>query len=125
MRRTIVALLAAASLRCGGEPEVVQRPGTRPNVVLILAEDLDEASLAALNGVTARIAKAGTTYSSYFVSSARPSSSRASALRGQYLHEHPSIATLEASTLATWLQGAGYRTALVGEPLDERLALAD
>jgi arylsulfatase A-like enzyme len=74
----------------------------------------------------------GLTVSDFFVTNALCGPSRATLLRGQYTHSHEVGSNEseagafekflrmghEASTLATWLQGAGYRTMLLGKYLN-------
>ena len=74
----------------------------------------------------------GASFSNFFVSTPGCCPSRASILRGQYTHNHGVLFSSgpdggeqtfraldrEDSTLATWLDGAGYRTALVGKYLN-------
>jgi len=74
----------------------------------------------------------GTTFDNAFVSNALCCPSRATILRGQYTHNDQIISNevplggfkkfrylgREDSTVATWLDGAGYRTALAGKYLN-------
>ena len=75
----------------------------------------------------------GTTFSNYFVTDSLCCPSRASILRGQYVHDHGVLDNLpperwlralaaaqgdDSSTVATWLHDAGYRTALLGKYLN-------
>ena len=135
MIRPIVVLLLLGALR------VEAQPRERPNLVLINTDDLD-----ALLGTTDfmpnlhRIAmQQGITFKNFFVTNSLCAPSRATLLRGQYTHSHEIFASEgaaggfekfhrlghESSTLATWLQEAGYRTILLGKylnryPLDDR-----
>ena len=123
---TLVWVPASASV-----PEVVAR--RPPNVVLILTDDLDVASVAAMPNVRRLIANQGLTFSNFFATTPLCCPSRASILRGQYAHNHGVLRNTgdedagfaafhdqnrEDSTLATWLQAAGYRTALFGKYLN-------
>ena len=103
-----------------------------PNIILILTDDLESRSLTFMPNVTALIGTPGTTFSSFLVTTPVCTPARASILRGQYAHNHGVLGNAgpnggfatfhrlghEASTVATWLQGAGYRTALVGKYLN-------
>ena len=74
----------------------------------------------------------GATFANYFISYPWCCPSRASILRGQYAHNTNIVGNeppwggyetfhglgLEQSTLATWLQAAGYRTAMIGKYLN-------
>jgi arylsulfatase A-like enzyme len=102
----------------------------RPNFVLIVADDLDR-NLGTTDAMPnlMRLAQQGLTISDFFVTNALCGPSRAALLRGQYTHSHEVVSNQapsggfdrflrmghEASTLATWLQGSGYRTMLVGK----------
>lgn len=104
----------------------------RPNIVLILADDLDARSVELMPKVKSLVAARGASFSSFFVSEPLCCPSRASILTGQYAHNHtvrandpprggfPAFraAGREASTIATWLHAAGYRTALLGKYLN-------
>ncbi|MBC8163353.1 MAG: sulfatase [Roseiflexaceae bacterium] len=107
---------------------------TRPNIVLILADDLDIqlGSLEVMPNLKALLAAQGASFDQAFVPISLCCPSRASLLRGQYPHNHGVYTNgpptggfqrfqelnLEDQTLATALQGAGYRTALLGKYLN-------
>ena len=104
----------------------------RPNILFILADDLDLAEVAFMPKVKSLIADQGVTFTNYFVSVSLCCPSRATMLRGQYSHntgvktngggnggfETAYADALEKSTVATWLKGAGYSTALYGKYLN-------
>ena len=104
----------------------------RPNIIFILTDDLDARELAAMQRVQLDLVYEGVSYTNYFVTNSLCCPSRASILRGQYVHNHgiwqnnlPSGGFgkfhghgLENSTIATWLQAGGYRTALMGKYLN-------
>jgi N-acetylglucosamine-6-sulfatase len=105
---------------------------TRANIVLIVTDDEDVAAHAFMPKTKALIEDQGTAFENFYISYPWCCPSRASILRGQYGHnthivgnEPPwgGFATfrklgLEESTVATWLQGAGYRTAMIGKYLN-------
>jgi arylsulfatase A-like enzyme len=114
-------------------PSVAQTPAKKPNLILIVADDLDIRSLSMLPRLRALLADKGTTFTNAFVTTPTCCPSRASILRGQYAHNHQ-IKTnelpdggfqrfydlgLESSTVATWLQAAGYKTVLIGKYLND------
>jgi N-acetylglucosamine-6-sulfatase len=134
----IAALLTAA---CGGGPSsttgststavvATPAPGPRPNLVLILADDLEVATSALLPRLPVVMGQAGTSFSRAYTTTSLCAPSRASILTGQYAHNHglvyneppdggfPSFRGREASTIATWLKAGGYRTALLGKYLN-------
>ena len=105
---------------------------TPPNIIVILTDDLDARSAACLPNVQSLLAAEGMTFANAFATTPLCCPSRASILRGQYAHNHgvlsnsgdnggfPAFYRLgdEESTVAIWLQDAGYRTALVGKYLN-------
>lgn len=103
-----------------------------PNLVLILTDDEDVELHHAMPKTAALLAAHGTTLADFFVTSPLCCPSRASLLRGQYPHS-TGVRTnsfpdggfarffrdaREHSTLATWLQAAGYRTIFAGKYLN-------
>jgi N-acetylglucosamine-6-sulfatase len=104
----------------------------RPNIVLVLTDDQDAASISYMPRLKAHLIDRGTSFGNYFVGVSLCCPSRASILRGQYAHNHqiwlnggPSggfrafqARGHEDSTVATWLQAAGYRTAYAGKYLN-------
>ena len=108
-------------------------PGSRPNIVVIMVDDLDEGSfddaLAAglLPGIQTVFAQNGLRFSNSFVTNSLCCPSRVTFLTGQYAHNHGVLDNLppygfdafdDSSTLATWLQGSGYKTGMVGKYLN-------
>jgi len=107
-------------------------PPSRPNIVLVVTDDLDAASVEAMPMVMALLHDQGVSFSNFFVSTPLCCPARVSLLRGQYVHNHGVLgnggpnggfATFhrlggEDSTVATWLHDAGYRTALLGKYLN-------
>jgi arylsulfatase A-like enzyme len=107
------------------------QPPERPNLVVVNTDDLD-----ALLGTTDYmpnlhrvVVQQGLTFKNFFVTNSLCSPSRATLLRGQYTHSQQIFASeppqggfekfhrlgSESSTIATWLQTAGYRTILLGK----------
>ncbi|HJV68340.1 sulfatase [Ideonella sp.] len=130
---TIIVL--ALHVACGGgnSGSNVPPPGEHaPNIVFILTDDQDLASLAQMPKVKALLADQGVRFSSHYVSLSLCCPSRVTGLRGQFAHNTGIFGNsapdggfagtysrgLESSTIATWLHGAGYRTALFGKYLN-------
>lgn len=123
----IAVLLAYGTTLVGMEAQ----GQTKPNIVFILTDDQDARTLRYMPRVQRELVEKGTTFKNGILSLPSCCPSRATMLRGQYSHNHkigngarPRAATfrkrgLEASTIATWLDGAGYRTGLVGKYLNE------
>ena len=107
--------------------------GERPNIILVVADDLRADDLAAMPAVQALLVEQGIVCNQCVASAPGCAPARASILRGQYPHNHGVLRGSgrvggftrfqamgnEASTVATWLRDAGYRTALVGKYLNE------
>jgi len=128
-----LVLVASAGAAPPGRGRTVaaQVPEAPPNIVMVMADDLD--LLLGTMGYTPNIqrlvADAGATLGSYYISDSLCCPSRTTYLRGQFAHNHGVYTNggttggyermvplgLEDSTVATWLQEAGYRTALVGK----------
>lgn len=106
----------------------------RPNILFIMADDLD-LELGTINympHLQELMTAQGLTVNDYFVSQPLCCPSRATFLRGQFTHNHGVYRNdppnggfeefyalkHESSTLATWLQTAGYRTVLLGKYLN-------
>jgi N-acetylglucosamine-6-sulfatase len=106
---------------------------TKPNIVLILVDDMDARMLDDLPRMRTLTAERGLTFTAAYNAAPVCCPSRASLLRAQYPHNTGVVANgppdggygtfqnkgHEASTIATWLQGAGYRTALIGKYLND------
>lgn len=132
----LICILAALCLIPGSTDAQVKKSkpktGAQPNIILILTDDLDWQSMAYLDRMKALMADQGTTFNQYFTPNAMCCPSRASTLTGQYSHNtdvfgngypHGGYQTffekgLENQTVATALQEAGYRTALIGKYLN-------
>lgn len=136
MRRHLLLLLltalvpsAPAAASPGGS--VARWSGVPPNVVVIMTDDLDLDGVSYMPRVQALLAEQGVTFTNSFVDAPVCCPSRASTLRGQYAHNTQVRTSVEpqggftkflrtgddTSTVATWLHGAGYRTALIGKYL--------
>ena len=132
-----VAVLATA---CGGDstPESPAGGGSTtagssagtsdgPNVVVVMTDDQDLASVDQLPQIQA-LAKAGTTFTHAVATTPQCCPSRATFLTGQYAHNHGVLsnkapdggfAALDSTrTLPVWLSEAGYRTGHVGRYLN-------
>ncbi len=133
MRRPVL-LLASMALAMllftasGTEPTAAQQSPTKPNFVFILADDMRRYDLKYMPETRALVGDKGMSFARAYVSNAMCCPSRATIMRGQYAHNtgvwnnddgpdggwkgykaHGN----ERDNLATRLQTAGYRTALV------------
>jgi N-acetylglucosamine-6-sulfatase len=132
----VAALIAMVCVSCANSSGRQGADSRHPNIVFIVADDLDLASYTADPALFPKVhdlmAEQGTTFSNAFVTDSLCCPSRASILRGQYVHNHGvEDNTLpkggfetwhalgrETSTVATWMHQAGYRTALFGKYLN-------
>jgi N-acetylglucosamine-6-sulfatase len=126
--RVSTALMLAALLVVGVAPgqveEGVAQTRERPNIVLILTDDLDTESVSVMPELKSLLIEEGTTFNNAFVTDPLCCPSRATFLRGQYSHNTHIAGNsppeggfgkfrrlgLERSTVATWLDDAGYET---------------
>ncbi|MGH6917906.1 MAG: sulfatase-like hydrolase/transferase, partial [Geminicoccaceae bacterium] len=129
--RLLVTLAVALSQNQGPAASEPVSAG-RPNIVLIMTDDEDVGIHQFMPKTKALLEDRGTTFDNFFVSYPFCCPSRASILRGQYAHnthivgnEQPwggfekfRLLGLEESTVATWLQAAGYHTAMIGKYLN-------
>ncbi|HYM64206.1 MAG TPA: sulfatase-like hydrolase/transferase [Gaiellaceae bacterium] len=114
-----VALLSAASGAAAA---------TRPNIVFVLTDDQRFDTLGVMPTVQRALVGRGVTFTNAFVVNALCCPSRASILTGRYSHgtkvygnggPYGGFASFrDRSTVATWLQSAGYRTGYVGKYLN-------
>ncbi len=133
MTRALVLVLAlalpvAAGLVAGSGPAAVaQAPGVKPNLLVIMTDDLETDDLKALPSVQL-LAQQGTTFGNSFVGYSLCCPSRATYLTGQYNHNNGVLSNAppdggfgrldHTNTLPVWLQAAGYHTTHVGKYLN-------
>jgi arylsulfatase A-like enzyme len=98
----------------------------RPNVIVVYTDDQHVSSVDFMPEIE-ELASRGITFRQSFVTTAVCGPSRASLLTGLYSHNHGAILNVDYigaaqgaigsddSTLATWLQSAGYRTGFFGK----------
>jgi N-acetylglucosamine-6-sulfatase len=135
--RSILMCLVAACAFAGFLPASSDRfepaiAGVRPNVVIVITDDQRADQLARMPVTNTELVGKGVKFDRAFASHPLCCPSRTSILRGQYAHTTGIYTNggslggwagfrdrgLEQSTLATWLDDAGYETALVGKYLN-------
>jgi N-acetylglucosamine-6-sulfatase len=132
-KRVAVASALVAALVAGPDLQVTHgQTASRPNIVVVMIDDFDLTSLWTLvaNGkmpnLTRYFVQGGSIFSEAFSVGGLGAPARATALTGQYPHNHgvtwgfpPRDLTVlnESSTVATWLKTAGYRTGHIGRYL--------
>ncbi len=128
----ILVLLIAALAATGGSAAAREGGAGKPNFVFILTDDMRTDDLDHMPMTRSFLAEQGTTFSNAFVSYPTCCPSRSSILRGQYARNHGVLGNgppdggfqkfhelgLESSTVATWLDDAGYSTGLFGKYLN-------
>ncbi len=125
--RPLAVLLVLAGIAVSSVPATAKAVPSlpRPSIVLILTDDQRWDTLWAMKQTRALIVRPGVNFANGFVTDPLCCPSRASILTGKYPHgtgiyqnvpPHGGFADFnDTSTIATWLQSAGYRTDLVGK----------
>jgi N-acetylglucosamine-6-sulfatase len=130
----IVALWSIVASSAAGiaRSETTSSSGSAPNIVLILTDDQRFDELSRMPTVKQELIGKGVRFNDAFVVNPLCCPSRTTILTGKYSHgtdiygnspPHGGFETFhadgeESSTIATWLHGAGYHTALVGKYLN-------
>jgi N-acetylglucosamine-6-sulfatase len=134
----LAALVLGLSQNPGSVAATPIVPG-QPNIVLIMTDDEDVAIHEFMPKTKALIEDRGATFANFFVTYPFCCPSRASILRGQYAHNTHIVGNeqpwggfeklrqlgLEESTVATWLQDAGYHTAMIGKYINRYIPERD
>ena len=134
----LLALTLVAGLRVVAAPDgaaPASRPGAagQPNIIFVLTDDLDYYEWTLVPQLQSDLAAQGTSFDNFFVTDSLCCPSRASILRGEYVHNHQTLNNgppdggfekfhavgNENSTIGTWMHAAGYRTALMGKYLND------
>src|SRR5918997_224598 len=136
------ALVAVLGLGLSGDGPLTEdqraeaQTASRPNIIFILSDDQAESTLAYMPYVQNLIKAKGRTFDNAFNAYPLCCPSRAIIQRGQYAHNtgvftngaggetdggYPTFDGLdrEKSTVATWLNAAGYRTIHIGKYMNE------
>jgi arylsulfatase A-like enzyme len=127
-------LLAVGCSRLGeaAQEEKVEASVTQPNIIFVLADDLDFASTELMPNLRSLLAEEGAIFEGAFASYPICCPARATILTGLYSHNHNVRGNKrpaggfekfvseghEENTIAVRLQEEGYRTALIGKYLN-------
>lgn len=128
----LLLLTVTAEPPAGATAGAVTGARSRPNVVLIVVDDLEAGTLPYFPNITALLVRQGVSFERFYVTNSWCCPSRSSLLRSQYVHSHGVWTNtppeggfarfhglgLERSTLGVWMRRAGYRTALMGKYLN-------
>ncbi len=108
-------------------PTSADRDG-RPNILVVMTDDMAATDVALMPNVQRLLAGQGTTFDDAIDSFPLCCPARATFITGQYAHNHGVEGNFapfgwygmkqRGNTLPSWLQDAGYRTALVGKWLN-------
>jgi len=120
---TTLTLAPSAAAR----PVDAARDG-RPNILVVMTDDMAATDLALMPKTQRKLAAKGTTFADAIDSFPLCCPARATFITGQYAHNHGVAGNFypygwygmkrRGNTLPSWLQDAGYRTALVGKWLN-------
>jgi arylsulfatase A-like enzyme len=131
--RLVVAGVAAAALVVAAvavtEARGTDRAGqagrrNRPNVLVIVTDDARAETLRAMPKTRRWLADAGVTYTEGFAPTPSCCPSRSSIFSGRYVHNHGVLRQQlagrldQTTTMASYLSGAGYHTAMAGKFLN-------
>jgi len=135
---TLLLLLFAAPVLAGCVSPFDTRPPAqtdRPNIIIIMTDDQPVHSIEQMPSVQKELVENGITFENAYVTTPLCCPSRASILTGQYVHNHGvktnripiGGATVfdDVSTLAVWLDEAGYHNGLIGKYLNDYDALPE
>lgn len=131
LRRLI--FIAAVLMLMSGALSQPDETASRPNFIFILTDDQNAETIAYMPHLQRLLVDEGVKFNNAFVTTSVCCPSRVTLLRGQYTHNHQVLENqapdggysrfqalgLENSTLATWLDDAGYQTGLFGKYLNE------
>jgi N-acetylglucosamine-6-sulfatase len=133
VRRPIALALATSLAMLGfsagasGRPVGADRDG-RPNILVVMTDDMAASDVALMPHVQKLLADKGTTFADAVDSFPLCCPARATFITGQYAHNHGVKGNFypygwygmrhRGNTLPSWLQEAGYRTALIGKWLN-------
>src|SRR5918999_6221130 len=128
----LTALLSAGCSSAFVPPTGTKQMSDRPNMIFVLADDLDYASAQKMPNLRSLLAEGGTSFENAFVSQSLCCPSRATILTGLYAHNSGIKGNrppdggfevfrdegLEEESIATRLQEGGYQTAFFGKYLN-------
>jgi N-acetylglucosamine-6-sulfatase len=133
MGTAMVLASATALVTVVGSTSSMAAAAERPNIVLVVADDLTKRDYLDLGRNLGSFTSGGTFFHNAFVTTTLCCPSRASALTGLYAHNHRITQHIDPGTgyeqyhaegydrrdLPAWLENAGYRTGLVGKYMNK------
>ena len=127
----VILITSSISFTAKATPSTPNR-ADKPNLILIITDDQVANLVPYMPQVQKLLVAQGTSFTQAFATTPLCCPARSTVLRGQYAHNHgvlnndgpaggfPELYSSgeEASTIATWLRGADYQTALLGKYLN-------
>ena len=127
-RRRPLALIAALAIVVSGLSACGRGESEKPSIVVIVTDDQRWDTLWGMPALRRGLGEKGITFTNAYVTTSLCCPSRASLLTGNYAHttgvwhNQPPLGGVrrfrDRSTIATWLDRAGYRTGLFGKYLN-------
>jgi N-acetylglucosamine-6-sulfatase len=128
----LIGVFATLGMTASQPDTSVAQTAGKPNILFILADDMRASDLDHMPNTQSLLARQGVKFTKAWTTRSLCCPSRASTLTGQYAHNHgvwvnvPPMGGfwnfydngLENSTIATWLNDAGYDTILIGKYLN-------
>jgi N-acetylglucosamine-6-sulfatase len=128
----LIGVFASLGMTASQTDTSLAQTAAKPNIVFILADDMRASDLDYMPNTQNLLTNQGVKFTKAWVTRSLCCPSRASTLRGQYAHNHgvwvnvPPMGGFwnfydngrENSTIATWLDAAGYDTILIGKYLN-------
>jgi N-acetylglucosamine-6-sulfatase len=128
----VLGLVASFGVTTSQTERSLAQTTPRPNIVFILGDDLRASDLDYMSNTRSLLVGQGVKFTKAWTTRSLCCPSRATTLRGQYAHNHEVWVNVEpsggfwgfhdqgheSSTVATWLDGAGYDTVLIGKYLN-------
>ena len=130
LKKLVCVFLISVAFTCCADLAFAQKEDSRPNIILILADDLGYADLSCFGSPAVKtpnldkLADDGLKFTKFYAASAVCSPTRASILTGRYplrfditkhFNDRDRWLPESATTVAELLQNAGYNTAHVGK----------
>jgi N-acetylglucosamine-6-sulfatase len=128
----LLTLFASLGMTASQTDTGLAQTASKPNILFILLDDMRASDLKYMPNTQSLLENQGVEFTKPWVTRSLCCPSRATILRGQYTHNHqvwvnvepmggfPKFYNLghENSTIATWLNAAGYDTILIGKYLN-------
>lgn len=127
-----VLAIGLAAAAAGPPAEAAEAAAERPNIVVLLTDDQEPASMRVMRRTAKELKRKGVTMKRYYNNFPLCCPSRTTMLTGQYAHNHGVLSNQAPdggygvfnelhgdNNLAIWLQQAGYATSYIGKFLNE------